>query len=362
MSCARPVVEDACGAGKVGHGPVGRRHLPETDGRDATFPRQSGVHRPGRKLAGEAGGSYGSTGAISVTATAQTTVEQLVDAGRVLFGRSFSPDRPGWRATLRDVYRRRALETHPDRARALGRPEAEPAREFHAIAEAYRVLSAAARGPSTSGCGPRPREHRPGRRRPPRRGRAPHVGDRRARAGRRPRAAPAPAPAARRVPLLHGPHSWSAFVAAIVWQRAQPRGSDGSRSTSASSPRRTSPRSSRRRAEAPSGSRSASTRCTASSRGCSSSPRWGGGPAAASDRRVLRGARPRRRPDARRRARGSATTRGFASECCRTGPRGRRSEKTTARSSRATSRGPGCTLAGESSRVGWGRRYGFPPK
>ena len=157
-----------------------------------------------------------------MTATAQTPVEQLVDAGRVLFGRSFSPNRTGWRATLRDVYRRRALETHPDRARALGRPEAELAREFHAIAEAYRVLSAAARGPSSSRMRAATARASP---------RPPPTATPRESAARRGTAAPAPAAAREPLPRRRlrlaeflyytGRIPWSAFVAAIVWQRAQ---------------------------------------------------------------------------------------------------------------------------------------------
>jgi hypothetical protein len=39
------------------------------------------------------------------------------------------------------------METHPDRARALGRSESALAREFRAVSDAYRVLSAIAGGP-----------------------------------------------------------------------------------------------------------------------------------------------------------------------------------------------------------------------
>lgn len=61
----------------------------------------------------------------------------------VLFGRS----RPealqgdGWRREVREAFRRRALDTHPDRAVALGRNEASLAKEFRNLLEAYKVLA-----------------------------------------------------------------------------------------------------------------------------------------------------------------------------------------------------------------------------
>ncbi|ABS24555.1 J domain-containing protein [Anaeromyxobacter sp. Fw109-5] len=157
-----------------------------------------------------------------MTKTAEITVEQLVRAGRVLFGASFAPESSTWRPALRDAYRRRALETHPDRARALGRTEAELAREFGRVADAYRLLSALAaatparvaprRGSATARAPVRPSQ-------PPRAA---------------PRAAPPPPVASarhgglprRRLRLAEflyysGRVPWSAFVAAIAWQRAQ---------------------------------------------------------------------------------------------------------------------------------------------
>jgi hypothetical protein len=76
-----------------------------------------------------------------VNETRELTFDDVIRAGRVLFGATFAAEEPGWRHVLRDVYRRRAMETHPDRARALGRGERELACEFRAVAEAYRVLS-----------------------------------------------------------------------------------------------------------------------------------------------------------------------------------------------------------------------------
>src|SRR5512146_1448319 len=74
--------------------------------------------------------------------TQAITIEDVIRAGRTLFGPAFAVDAGGWRDALKATYRRRAMETHPDRARALGRREAELLREFRAVADAYRVLSA----------------------------------------------------------------------------------------------------------------------------------------------------------------------------------------------------------------------------
>lgn len=64
-------------------------------------------------------------------------------AGELLFGPGFEPPRDrdeAWQREVREAWRRRALDTHPDRAAALGRDEREMAREFQALAEAYRTL------------------------------------------------------------------------------------------------------------------------------------------------------------------------------------------------------------------------------
>lgn len=70
------------------------------------------------------------------------TWEDALRAGRVLFGKHADALLTGaaWRDELKRAYKRRVLETHPDRARTLGRGEAELAREFQAVAEAYRLL------------------------------------------------------------------------------------------------------------------------------------------------------------------------------------------------------------------------------
>ena len=65
----------------------------------------------------------------------------------MLFGPGFAADQAWWRDALRSTYHRRALETHPDRACTLGRSESDLVREFRAIADAYRVLSQMRAGP-----------------------------------------------------------------------------------------------------------------------------------------------------------------------------------------------------------------------
>ena len=129
-------------------------------------------------------------------------------AGELLFGEGLEPSPDlgdgAWRRSVRQAWRRRALETHPDRAAALGRDEVEMAREFQAVAEAYRSL-----------CPPDPP-----------RARAPEP---------RPRAQPARPPVDHlhrggipRRPLLfaeylyyRGRVSWRNLVEAVAWQRRQ---------------------------------------------------------------------------------------------------------------------------------------------
>jgi hypothetical protein len=136
--------------------------------------------------------------------------DQLVEAGTVIFGPAFEAvARSGdWPARLRAAFVRRVLETHPDRAAVLGRSEAELAREFQAVSEAYGLLA-------------RLRPVPPPRERPP----------------RRPAPAAAPPPRARaaraavRLPRrrLHlaeflyysGRVGWREFAASLAWQRAQ---------------------------------------------------------------------------------------------------------------------------------------------
>jgi hypothetical protein len=170
-----------------------------------------------------------------VLETHEITFDEVVRAGRVLFGPAFAADGGAWRAALKATYRRRAMETHPDRARSLGRPERDLAREFKDVADAYRVLS-------LLGPGPIPRIRPPAPPRPrPQRARAPAG----VRAERPPPAPPPPPRAASRpgAPRVRvgvrpqdlpqrrlrfaeflyysGRVGWGDLVEAIAWQRAQ---------------------------------------------------------------------------------------------------------------------------------------------
>jgi len=124
----------------------------------------------------------------------------------LLFGanRPVRVSRDEWRREVREAFRRRALEAHPDRARALGRSEASLAEEFRALFAAYRLLSRDGPPPSAGEGQEAPR--RPGR--PPQ----DHV---------------------HRAPLPHrtllfaeyvyysGRASWRNLVEAVAWQRRQ---------------------------------------------------------------------------------------------------------------------------------------------
>ena len=130
-------------------------------------------------------------------------VERAMD---LLFGanRPVRVSRDEWRREVREAFRRRALEAHPDRARALGRSEASLAEEFRALFAAYRLLSRDGPPPSPGEARDEPR--RPGR--PPQ----DHV---------------------HRAPLPHrtllfaeyvyysGRASWRNLVEAVAWQRRQ---------------------------------------------------------------------------------------------------------------------------------------------
>lgn len=60
----------------------------------------------------------------------------------LLFGANRPRERDGddWRREVREAFRRRALDTHPDRAAALGRSEASMAEEFRSLLHAYQLL------------------------------------------------------------------------------------------------------------------------------------------------------------------------------------------------------------------------------
>lgn len=68
----------------------------------------------------------------------RTAVETLLGPGALHRLRSTSEDRA---ALLRTAFRRRAYETHPDRAAALGRSAADLSSEFKRVTEAYQQLS-----------------------------------------------------------------------------------------------------------------------------------------------------------------------------------------------------------------------------
>ena len=115
-----------------------------------------------------------------------------------------------WSRRLRDAWRRRVLMSHPDRAAVLGRDEAELEDEFRLVAEAYRILSRAAR----SGREPAPAAAPPPRREPARPARPPvdHVH----------RGSP-PRRALLIAEFLYyaGRISWRNLVEAVAWQRGQ---------------------------------------------------------------------------------------------------------------------------------------------
>jgi hypothetical protein len=176
-----------------------------------------------------------------VAQTREITFEDVVRAGRVLFGPAFAAEAAGWRERLKATYRRRALETHPDRARSLGRSEPDLAREFRAVADAYGILSSLRAGPLPASAAPAPRppertrpaaavrtarEARP--QQPPRTARAPRPAPEPSpAAGPRARAAVRPEDLPRRrlrfAEFLYysGRVRWSDLVEAIAWQRAQ---------------------------------------------------------------------------------------------------------------------------------------------
>jgi hypothetical protein len=169
----------------------------------------------------------------------EITLDDVVRAGRVLFGPAFSADGGAWRAMLKATYRRRAMETHPDRARSIGRPERELSREFKAVADAYRTLSILGgaplprrKAPPPATWAPRPRASRPttraGERRaqpapgsPPRPAPAGRAGAPRVRVGVRPQDLPRRKLRFAEYLYYSGRIDWGDLVEAIAWQRAQ---------------------------------------------------------------------------------------------------------------------------------------------
>jgi hypothetical protein len=159
---------------------------------------------------------------------------ELARAGALLFGRSLphpSASREVWQSEVRAAFRRRALDTHPDRASVLRRSEAELAAEFKAVYQAYRLLESLPCAPGRVAS----------RREPPRPAPPP---PRRAAPSRPPAPAPAPAPAQDAARTIREDHffrgaipqrplrlgeflyytgriSFWAWVESISWQRQQ---------------------------------------------------------------------------------------------------------------------------------------------
>jgi hypothetical protein len=173
-----------------------------------------------------------------VTTTAELTYEDVLRAGRVLFGPAFAAESGAWRDTLKATYRQRAMQTHPDRARALERAEADLLREFRRVTEAYRLLAslrsgALPRGEVRAGAHapsgrPEPPPRAAGAARstartasappvpPPRRSGAPRV-----RASVRPEDLPRRRLRFAEYLYYSGRVRWTELVEAVAWQRAQ---------------------------------------------------------------------------------------------------------------------------------------------
>ncbi len=131
-------------------------------------------------------------------------LEQALD---LLFGanRPVACSGRAFREEVREAFRRRAMETHPDRAQALGRSEASLSEEFRRVLRAYELLSREEAAPPPRPVAQRPRERAS---RPP----VDHL-----------HRAPLP-----RRPLLFaeflyysGRASWRNLVEAVAWQRRQ---------------------------------------------------------------------------------------------------------------------------------------------
>ncbi len=155
----------------------------------------------------------------------EVDVERIERATALLFGRRRAPlvGSEAWPRELKAAFRRRVLETHPDRARVLGRAEADLRREFVSVAEAYRLLgslsgpahpaSPAARAPRSPPPAGRPADRsQPPPRRPPPRAPREHF-----------HSGPMPQGRLRFAEFLYyaGRISWRTLVESIAWQRRQ---------------------------------------------------------------------------------------------------------------------------------------------
>jgi hypothetical protein len=156
-----------------------------------------------------------------VVADREVSWMDMVRAGTVIFGPGFAAKahRADWRAGLRAAWRRRVLETHPDRAAVLGRSEAGLQQEFRAVTEAFALLEAIVTSPSRPTRAPPPRGSPP-RRPPSRPPRAPPPPTAQSAKGSGPRL---PRRRLRFAEFLYysGRVDWQSYVAAVAWQRGQ---------------------------------------------------------------------------------------------------------------------------------------------
>lgn len=142
-----------------------------------------------------------------------TTLE-LERACRVLFGvRRTSLETlraDDWRAVLKKTFRRRAFETHPDRASALGRNEATLTAEFRELERAYSLIEEHLATPPRPARTPRRSAPRPS----PARATAPKDGPLFYRG-------PMPRRTLRFGEFLYysGVVSWQQLIASLAWQR-----------------------------------------------------------------------------------------------------------------------------------------------
>jgi hypothetical protein len=166
-----------------------------------------------------------------VSAAAAALNLDLHRACAVLFGgRGPSVDelrRTPWKETLRKAFRKRAFETHPDRASALGRAESALAAEFRQLEQAFAIVSAHLSAPPPPAAPPPAARPAP-RAAPGHAPRAPHAQGTSHRAAPPPPAelfyeGPLPRRSLRFAEFLYysGVISWQQLIAALTWQRRQ---------------------------------------------------------------------------------------------------------------------------------------------
>ncbi|MDY6822901.1 MAG: DnaJ domain-containing protein [Thermodesulfobacteriota bacterium] len=102
----------------------------------------------------------------------ETPSPEIINACRVLFSRSTHIDSYFLNAIaandLKNAFRKRVMETHPDRAMALGRDRDALSRMFREVVSAYDVLKDAVKNPVSTGTGfPAAGAATDARRRPP---------------------------------------------------------------------------------------------------------------------------------------------------------------------------------------------------